>query len=136
MAAAVDPGVVGLGAALQIVIVVPPAVVISALRSDDLGAESNLWLVAAFLVLAAGPAASGVLVARKRPDSPLLHAAAATAVAWVLLVAVSVARAVAAGVEVAPLLVTLLTIAPIQVGIGVLGALFTRPRSRQEGIDT
>lgn len=136
MAGAVEPRVVGLGAAVQVAVVVPAAVVVSALRPDDIGAESNLWLVAAFLVLAAGPAAAGVLVGRRCPDSPLLHAAAATALAWALLAAVSSIRAAAAGAEVTPLLATLLTIAPIQVGIGVLSAFFTRPRSQPDGDPT
>ena len=135
MADGLDPKVVGLGAALQIAVTVPPALVVSALRRDDLAAESNLWLVAALLALAVGPAAAGVLVGRRRPDAPLLHAVAATATAWALLSGVSVTRAAAGSGEVAALLVTLLTIAPIQIGIGVLGAIFSRPRPNPEEID-
>ena len=135
MAGGLDAKVVGLGAALQIAVSVPPAIVVSALRQDDLAAESNLWLVAAMLALAVGPAAAGVLAGRRRPDAPLLHAAAATAAAWALLAGVSVMRAAVASAPVAALLVTLLTIAPIQVGIGVLGAFFSRPRPTPEEID-
>ncbi len=135
MAGGLDPRVVALGAALQVTVSVPPAILVSALRQDDVAAQSNLWLVAAFLALAVGPAAAGVLVGRRRPDAPLLHAAAATAGAWALLAAVSVTRTAMSSGQVAALLVTLLTIAPIQVGIGVLGAFFSRPRRTTEEID-
>ena len=135
MAGGLDPRVVGLGAAVQIAVSVPPAILVSALRQDDLAAQSNLWLVAALLALAVGPAAAGVLVGRKRPDAPLLHAAAATALAWALLAGVSVTRTALSSGQVAALLVTLLTIAPIQVGIGVLGAFFSRPHRTTEEID-
>lgn len=130
MARGLDPKVVGLGVAVQLAVSVPPAVVVSALRQDDVAAESNLWLLAAFLALAVGPAVGGVVVGRRRPDAPLLHAAVATAAAWALLAGVSVARTAASSGQVAELLVTLLTVAPIQVGIGVLGAFFSRPPPR------
>ena len=132
MADDLDVRVVGLGAALQLAICVPPAVLVSWLRQDDIGAESNLWLIAAFLVLVLAPAAAGVLVGRRRPDTPLLHAAVAAASAWSVLAALSVARAAASGTEVAALLATLLTIAPIQIGFGVLGAFFFQPPDQPE----
>ena len=136
MADDLDMRVVGLGAALQLAICVPPALFVSWLRQDDIGAESNLWLIAAFLVLVLAPAAAGVLVGRRRPDTPLLHAALAAAAAWSVLAALSVARAAASGTEVANLLATLVTIAPIQIGFGVLGAFFFNPpRRRTEEID-
>lgn len=141
MAEAVDARVAGLGAALQIAITVPPGALVSALRRDDLGAESNLWYLAAFGALVLGPAAAGVLVARKRPFSPLLHAGVATTLAWSVLALVSVVRAIAGGTDVGPLVATLLTIAPVQVGVGVLGAFLfsspyvSAPPSRPEEID-
>lgn len=136
MADDLDLKVVGLGASLQLAVCVPSALLVSSLRRDDIGAESNLWLVAAFLVLVLAPAAAGVLVGRRRPDAPLLHAAAAAAAAWAVLAVVSLARAAVSGTEVAALLATLLTIAPIQIGFGVLGAFFfTPPRRRPEEID-
>ncbi len=133
MADAVDPKVVVYGAAVQIVIAVPPALVVSALRRDDMGAESNLWLVAALFALVVGPAVAGVLVGRRRPDSPLLHGALASGAAWALVAVVGLLRAVLADDDVAELVASLLTIAPIQIGIGVLGAFFARPTSRPEG---
>lgn len=136
MADALDVRVVSLGAALQIALVVPPALLVSALRPDDVGAESNLWLVAAFAALVVGPAAAGAFVGRRRPDLPMVHAAAATTLAWAFLAGVGAARAAAADADLAPKLATLLTIAPIQVGIGVLGAFFSRPKTEEiEEID-
>jgi len=135
MADDLDVKVVGLGAALELAICVPPAVLVSWLRQDDIGAESNLWLVAAFLVLVLAPAAAGVLVSRRRPDTPLLHSALAAAAAWSVLAGLSVVRAAASGTDVAGLLATLLTVAPIQVGFGVLGAFFFNPPRRPEEID-
>ena len=135
MAGSLDPKVVGIGAALEIAIAVPAALVVSALRQDDMAAESNLWLVAFFLALVVGPAAAGWLVGRKRPDTPVLHAAAATGAAWAILTTMRLVRASFGSEEVAPLLATLLTIAPIQVGVGVLGAIFSRPRPKPEATD-
>ena len=132
MAPLLDPKVVALGAAIQIGVAVPTAVLVSAARQDDLGADSNLWLVGAFLILVVGPAAAGAFVGRRRPDSPMLHAATATGTAWALLTAVSLVRAALAGDELVPLLLILLTIAPIQIGIGVLGTFFSRPRRQPE----
>lgn len=135
MASPLDPKVVGIGAALEIAIVVPAALIVRALRQDDMAAESNLWLVASFLALVVGPAAAGWLVGRKRPDTPALHAAAATGAAWVVFTVMRLGRAALGSQEVAPLLATLLTIVPIQVGVGVLFAIFSRPRSKPEADD-
>ncbi len=132
MASPLDARVVASGTALQLALTVPPALVVNALRGDDIGARSNLWLVAALLALAVAPAAAGVLVGRRRPDSPLLHAAAATAAAWAALALASVVRAAASSSRLAPLVATLLTIAPILIGIGVLGAFFSRPPTQPE----
>ena len=132
MAGVIDPGVVARCAALQIVITVPPSLVVNALRRDDIGAESNLWLVAAFFALIVAPAVAGAVAGRRRPDAPMLHAALATAAGWAVLAALGLLRSALAADELAPVLATLLTIAPIQVGIGVLGAFFGRPRSAEE----
>lgn len=135
MAGAVDPKVVSLGAAVQVAIAVPPALLVRTLRQDDVYAESNLWLLAALIALVVAPAVAGVLVGRRRPETPMLHAATASAVGWLVVAAFAAARAMAADGDVPPLVASFLTIAPIQVGIGALGAFFARPRSRPEGAD-
>jgi hypothetical protein len=133
MAGDVDPRVVGFGACVEVAIAVPTALLVTTLRQDDIGTESNLWLVAALLALVVAPAVAGVLVGRRRPDSPALHAALACAAGWVLVAMARLLRATIAGDELASLIGSLLSIAPIQIGIGVLGALFARPRARPEG---
>lgn len=134
MADDLDPRVVGFGACVQVAIAVPSALVVTTLRQDDIGTESNLWVLAAFVALVVAPAVAGVLVGRRRPDSPVLHAAAASAVAWFLVAAARLVRAaVSDDDDLASLVGSLLTIAPIQIGIAVLGALFARPRIRPDG---
>lgn len=124
MAKLLDPAVVARGSLAQIAIVVPSVLVVRTLRQDDLGATSSLWLVAAFLALIVAPAAAGGIVGRRRPDSPLIHAVAATGAAWALLGAVSVVRSATQAEDLSPLLISLLTIAPIQISIGILAATF------------
>ena len=132
MAGDVDPRVVGFGACVEVAIAVPSALLVTTLRQDDIGTESNLWLVAALLALVVAPAVAGLLVGRRRPDSPVLHAALACAAGWVLVAIARLLRAAIAGNELASLIGSLLSIAPIQIGVGVLGALFARPRTRSE----
>lgn len=133
MADDLDPRVISFGACVQVAIAVPSALLVTTLRQDDIGTESNLWLVAAFLALVVGPGVGGVLVGRRRPDSPALHAALASAAGWVLVASARLLRAAITGDELATLVGSLLTIAPIQIGIAVLGSLFARPRTRPEG---
>lgn len=133
MADDVDLRVVGFGACVQVAIAVPSALVVTTLRQDDIGTESNLWVLAAFVALVVAPAVAGVLVGRRRPDSPVLHAAAASGLAWLLVAAARLVRAAVSDDDMASLIGSLLTIAPIQIGIAVLGALFARPRTRPDG---
>lgn len=130
MADDLDPRVVAFGACVQLAIAVPSSLLVTTLRQDDIGTESNLWLLAAFLALVVGPAVAGFLVGRRCPDTPVLHAAMASAAGWVLVVGARLLRAAIAGDELASLVGSLLTIAPIQIGIAVLGALFARLQDR------
>ena len=90
-----DTRVVGIGAMVILAISVPPAVIIAALKSEDVvGRESNLWVIAAVAILVAF-AAGGVVAGRRRPDMPYVHsAAAAVAAEVVLLLYVAVRHAV------------------------------------------
>ncbi|HZQ84515.1 MAG TPA: hypothetical protein VFA83_06745 [Acidimicrobiales bacterium] len=90
-----DTRVVGIGAMVILAISVPPAVIIAALKSEDVvGRESNLWVIAAVAILVAF-AAGGVVAGRRRPDMPYVHsAAAAVAAELVLLLYVAVRHAV------------------------------------------
>ena len=87
-----DTRVVAAGALVILGISVPPAVIIAALKSEDVvGRESNLWVVAALAILVAF-AAGGVVAGRRRPDMPYLHSAAAAVAAEVALLIYVVVR--------------------------------------------
>jgi predicted permease len=87
-----DTRVVAIGALVVLAIAVPPAVIIAALKSEDVvGRESNLWVVAALAILV-GFAAGGVVAGRRRPETPYVHSAAAAIVAEILLLAYVLVR--------------------------------------------
>ena len=87
-----DWRVVGIGAIVILAISVPPAVVIAALKSEDVvGRESNLWVIAAVAILVAF-AAGGVVAGKRRPDMPYLHSAAAALGAELVLLLYVIVR--------------------------------------------
>ncbi len=110
------------GAFLAVVVTVPPAVVTRALKGDDLeGQESYLWVVP-ILALVVGFTLGGHFAARRRPDAPLLHSAAAAAVASGALAAFTLARWLVVGEGISGgLLVTLALVFQITVSLGVVG---------------
>jgi hypothetical protein len=95
---------------------------VRALKSDDLeGQESYLWVVPV-LALLAGFTVAGHLAARRRPDAPLTHSAAAAVAAFALLATVTVIRRVVIGAGLSgPLLLTLALLFQITVSLAVLG---------------
>ena len=87
-----DRRVVAAGALIVLAISVPPAVIIAALKSEDVvGRESNLWVLAALGILV-GFAAGGAVAGRRRPDTPYVHSAAAAIAAEIVLFAYIVVR--------------------------------------------
>ncbi|MBV9666123.1 MAG: hypothetical protein JOZ37_19325 [Actinobacteria bacterium] len=87
-----DTRVAGIGAIVILAISVPPAVIIAALKSEDVvGRESNLWVIAAVAILVAF-AAGGVVAGRRRPDMPYIHSAAAAVAAEVVLLLYVIVR--------------------------------------------
>jgi predicted permease len=113
---------VGTGAAVAVVVTVPPAVVARILKGDDLeGQESNLWVVPV-VALFVGFALGGHLAARRRPDAPLLHSAAAAVGAFAALCVFVVVRRFVTGDGLSvPLVVTLALLLQITVSLAVLG---------------
>ena len=111
-----------MGAALAIVVTVPPAVVARVLKGDDLeGQESNLWVLPV-VALFVGFGLGGHLAARRRPDAPLLHSAAAALVAFAALCGFAVVRRFVTGEGLSvPLVVTLVLLLQITVSLAVLG---------------
>lgn len=122
MALAIDRRVAVDGALWTLGIALPPVWLVSVLKSDDLaGEESNLWLLTPVALLA-GFAVGGYLAGRRRPDTPLVHAAAAGAVAFGAIAVLSLLRRVVGddGVT-AAYLVRLLLVAQICISNALLG---------------
>ena len=119
----------GAGALLALAILEPPVEVISTLFAEDAG--SYWWVVAALAVLVA-PAAGGWLAARRRPDLPFLHGAAAAALAYGLHLFVRTVINLVSGDSAAVNPLTTLLIGQIVISLGVLGA-WVSTRRRPSG---
>lgn len=133
-----DPGrldwrTVWSAAGVAVALTLPPTVAVRLLRGDTGdGDESPLWVVAV-LALFAGFVTAGHLAGRRRPEAPLLHAAAAGSTAFAVLAAIAVVRRLLAGDGIsAPLVITLGLLLQITVSLAVLGAyLGLRRRARR-----
>ncbi|MDP8992752.1 MAG: hypothetical protein M3N31_06855 [Actinomycetota bacterium] len=119
------------GAAVASAVAILPAVVLRLVVGDEpQGVERNLWVVAV-VVLLAGFGYGGHVAARRRPDAPYLHAAAAAAVGFLAFLAFTLGRRLVAGDGVsAALLVTLVVLFQITVSCAVVGAYVAWRRSR------
>jgi predicted permease len=129
-----DGRTVATAAGLAIAVTVPPTWLVRLLKGDDLdGQESALWVVPV-LALFVGFALAGHLAARRRPDAPLTHSAAAALAAFGLLSGVTVVRRVVRGDGLSgPLLITLLLLFQITVSLAVLGGyVATRREARRQ----
>lgn len=126
-----DRGTVVGGAAVALAISLPPTFVARALKGDDApGQESNLWIVAVVAMLV-GFAAAGRWAALRRPDSPLVHSAAAAGLAFAAIVVFTVVRRLVAGEGLTvPLVVTLGLLGQITVSLAVLGGYLAVRRRR------
>jgi hypothetical protein len=118
----VDIRTVAIAAAAQVAVAVPPVLLARAMTSDDETAESWLPVAATVVAFLAAPAVAGVVAGRRKPDAPLLHAAIAAAAAWVFLTIVTVIRLVATDRSVIDALLTIVTFAPIMIGVAVVAA--------------
>ena len=110
------------GAVVAVAVTLPPTIAVRLLKDGDLdGQESYLWVVPV-LALLVGFALGGHRAARRRPDAPLLHAAAAAAAAFAALAAVAVARRLVNGDGLTvPLVITLLLLLQITVSLAIIG---------------
>lgn len=132
-----DWSVVGRAALVAVGITVPAAVVTRILNGgggEGGGGEgSSLWVVAV-VALFTGFALAGNFAARRRPEAPLLHAAAAAATAFTGLALATLVRRLASGEGIsAPLVLTLGLLLQITVSLAMVGAyLGMRHRSRQQ----
>lgn len=124
---------VGVGVGVTLAVATPPVVFLRLLVGDRLeGVERNLW-VFAVVALFAGFTFGGSRAARRRPDAPLMHAAAAAAVAVCIIAGFTVARRIVGGDGVSTaLVVTLVVLAQIGVSLAVLAGYLDSRRARSE----
>ena len=121
------------GAWLAVAITLPPTILVRLFKDGDLdGQESYLWVVPVVALLV-GFAVGGHRAARRRPDAPLLHAAASAALAFAALAVVAVVRRLVAGDGLTvPLVVTLLLLLQITVSLAVIGGYVAMRREAAE----
>jgi hypothetical protein len=110
------------GAWLAVAITLPPTILVRLFKDGDLdGQESYLWVVPVVALLV-GFAVGGNRAAKRRPDAPLLHAAASAACAFAALAALAVVRRFVDGDGLTvPLVVTLMLLLQITVSLAVIG---------------
>jgi putative membrane protein (TIGR04086 family) len=88
-----------LGAALTIVLAVPPAV-LALLLSDDDSMEGSSWVPVLFAWIVVAFFLGGLLAARAQPHAPLAHGALAALTAYALVQGFGVVRHLIAGEDV------------------------------------
>ncbi|HET6810996.1 MAG TPA: hypothetical protein VFH50_08315 [Acidimicrobiales bacterium] len=121
-----------------LVLAVPTLVIVRAVKGGDLtGRESNLWLVAVGVVLAAF-AIGGFVAARGARDLPLSHSAAAAGYAFVVMAVGSVVAALAGGNSIrGGVVVAVILLGALCVCAAVLGgyaAVWWADRVRNRGV--
>jgi peptidoglycan/LPS O-acetylase OafA/YrhL len=124
-AARLDRDAVGAGALVTLAIAVPVIVVVAVL-SHNSGRDSNVWFadpIALFVAFVTG----GHRAARKRPETPLMHAAAAGGLAMIALAIVSVVGHLVEGKPVP--IVSLVLYAQIAIGLAVFGGYVAMRRA-------
>jgi putative membrane protein (TIGR04086 family) len=129
----VDRRVAFEGALWTLAVALPPVWLVAVLKSDDVpGEESNLWLLTPVALLA-GFAIGGFVAGRRRPETPLVHAAAAGAVAFGVVVVFGVLRRVVGDDDVTvSYVVRLLLLAQICVSTALLGGWWAARRAVHE----
>ena len=118
----VDPRSVLLGAGIDLLVVIPAGFIGRAVSGDG----SNLAIPFALLVLFVGPLLGGTVAARGHRANALVHGAVATAVAWVVTIAVSVIGKLIDGKGVP--IVASVAVGVISVSFGVIGGYVTLRR--------
>lgn len=122
MAVSLDRRSVLEGAAVALVVTLPPVILVRILYGDDMpGEESNAWIVP-MLALFAGFILGGHRAAKRQPREAFAHAAAATALAFAIVVAYSVVRRTVTGDDIGlSFFIRMALLGSITVSLGVLG---------------
>jgi hypothetical protein len=125
-----DRRALGRGAAAYLAIAAPAGIAIAALKSNDpAGQESNLWVVAAVVVLLVAPMVGGAVAGREQRDAPLAHGATAVVVpAGVFLVARLVVSLIQGNLSAAEV-VSFVLFLQVFTGLAVFGGWLASRRS-------
>ena len=113
------------GAAIALVIAVPPAVIAQVASDRDTLAGSN-WVLLLFGVILLAFATGGFVAARRRPANPLVSGAAAAFTAFALVQAYGLARRLSDGDEIRWL--GILFAAMVAASCGTVGAIVASMR--------
>lgn len=129
-----DWRVVRRGSATVLAIAVPCGLIIALVHGNDAsGQESNLWTLAAVVVVLVAPFAGGAVAGSVEPRTPLMHAAVAVALpATLFLVVRAVAGLVKGSLSAAQGLTFLLYLA-VFTGSGMLGGYLSLRRHARSG---
>jgi hypothetical protein len=115
------------GAGLTLLVLVPPVVVIRSLLGPE--SDSPLWNLIVVVFLTAF-VAGGVVTAKRAPEAPLKHAAAAGATAFGVALVIGLLRNALTGWSLGLAgIVTALLLWQIATSLSLLGALLGRRRS-------
>jgi hypothetical protein len=108
---------IGAGAAVDLGLFLPLVIGIAVLKHHDLATqESYAWIVSAVAIFLA-PAVGGAVAARRRPDTPMMHGAAATGLASLVFVVVRVIDGAVGGNAAHPGLLIVFVIASVSMGM-------------------
>jgi len=126
-----DPRAVVRGATGYLAVAVPSGIAIAALKGNDsVGRESNLWVLAAVLVLLVAPLAGGGLAGRAQPDAPLVHGAAAVGLPAAALLLIRAVVGLVQGNLTLAQTVSFVLFVQVFTGLAMLGAYLA---SRRKG---
>ena len=125
--AALDLKPIVVGAAVTLVIAVPPAVVAQVMADREDAADSN-WVLVLFGLVLLGFLAGGFVAARRELDAPLTHAALAAGLAFVLVQGFGVVRHLISGEDVRWIGIAFTAL--LAASCGVVGGLVAGLRER------
>lgn len=128
----IDRGAVLVGAVTALAILAPPVLIVRALKPSDLPyQESNLWVVAAAAFLVSFPI-GGYVAARRQPERAYGAGALAAALAYVVVIVVSMLRRLASGTLRGEFFTTAGLLATIAISLGIVGGHVASRRAARD----